>query len=187
MNPHWITLLGGLEIIGGAAMTRWPETPDGLIYFLFVAGVITVIYGARGIWLTRTAASKIRHKNWMRMWHLQRGDRWPFRRILPMQQAAAIAHEKTDETLYASTAERFATDDPRTIFALALWNDGANQLYGTKRRSRMLREIPNDEHGQLGFYEGGKVLKRHGDDQIYFDNVHIKRADMKRRIKEMKA
>lgn len=45
----WITVLGGVEILGGGALTVWPELPNWIGYLVMLIGVLTIAWGLREV------------------------------------------------------------------------------------------------------------------------------------------
>lgn len=45
----WVTIIGGVEIVGGGALTVWPELPNWIGYLVIAAGVFTIGWGFREV------------------------------------------------------------------------------------------------------------------------------------------
>jgi hypothetical protein len=49
MGRGWITVIGGAEIVGGGALTVWPDLPNWIGFGLMGFGFLTIAYGFREV------------------------------------------------------------------------------------------------------------------------------------------
>jgi len=158
---------------------------------VLIAGVIGMAIS--GVVLLRLMATRNQvggtvRKHLIPTWSLSldRSDRWPFRRLIPLSEAAQIALDKTQGTIHADLAKRLSPDDPLSYFGHVLWNDGYSQFYGTKPFQKTLSEVPAEEAPRSHIVDQGATIKYVGTGKVVATNVHMKRADLRRRIKEIK-
>lgn len=167
------------------AVLIWPDPWPLVKWGGLVVGLCLIVWGLIGV--AKDKSQEALKPKWLPMWSVrfELRDVWPFRRIIPFEQATRIAYEKTRETLYAKAAERMCPDDIRGYYATALW-DGVTELYGQRLPSTNLEIIPDEETGKCQFIDGGAAMKRHGENTILYDKLYFKKSDLYRRIKELK-
>lgn len=194
MWKHWIHVLGGLEIIAGAAMTLWPEIPNALAYLVILIGVITVAVGIRGLWNDRSAngATGERVPRWWRRWRvrLERDDWWPFRRLIPLSEAAQRAMRETHGLFVAELAERIGSDSggPLSYYATALAypHKGERRLFGFHQPTGLFMELPKDAVNQGTMSDDAKSLFMFGEDVPRYTGLSILKRDFKRQLAHIK-
>ncbi|MEE9159843.1 MAG: hypothetical protein V3U60_15850 [Gammaproteobacteria bacterium] len=192
MLRHVITVIGGLEIIGGAALTIWPALPIGVACGLMGVGLLTVIYGLWGIVEKhRKPAPEAEVPRWLQMWpfsvHFR--DIFPFRRLIPLNEAARIAYERTQGTLAAAAAERpwAGTPDVVGYYATALAGQGDIPVYRFREHIPKLKQIPRNTLPTGSFKDNATTFTQHGKQSPLYRHLVIKRLDSKPRIKAIKS
>ena len=184
-RPLALAIIGmAAGVVGEAASSYLPNTPPWIWGIVFWAG-IAVIAGAV-VWGFWSHAQAKKQTRWLRMWdaRFDRRDTWPYRRVVPMEEAARIAYEQTRDTLSAKAAERDA-ESILGYYATALW-DGVTNLYGVRPPSTKLELVPDIEANRCGFIDDGAAIKRHGAKEVLYDKLYFKKSDLRRRIKELK-
>ncbi len=186
---RWIVILGGIEIVGGGIVTAFPEFLPQWVGFIAIAiGVGTIAFGVWGANRPRPAYYGVPTPDkWIWNWNVRVGatNLFPMGRIVSLHKAARIAYEKTHGTKAAEVAEKLNPDNVLEYYAHALFN-GSTTLFGSRHPSTKLGVVPNDEYGRCGFNDDLSAIRRHGDDRNLYENIYIRRSDLRRLIKELR-
>ncbi|MCH7539475.1 MAG: hypothetical protein IH999_03600 [Proteobacteria bacterium] len=193
---RWIIILGGFEIVGGGIVTAYPEFLPQWIGFVAIAiGVLTISYGVWGTDRPRPAyyGSPLRNA-WLWNWNVRISASaiLPLSRLVPLRRAAQIAYEKTRGSAAAMMAERPIGQElpnPLTWFANALTgkNNQEIALYGMRPHSTKLEIVPPDLLKSCGFSNDVDALIEHTSRRIQYQNLHMKKADLGRRIRDIRS
>ena len=182
---------------------RWPLIEIGAGITLAFAVLIwpdplpVIKWGGLGLGLALIAlgmSSGLRGKSksvlprWQPMWSVRivRRDRLPFRRIVPLGDAARTAYEQTQGTMMAKVAERLSKQDVLGYFLHALTGLEGVQIFGTRPHSTKLEPITSDSFNSGSFTDGGSTFKLYGQDQPRYTNLAIKKSDVRRFVRKTK-
>ena len=127
-------------------------------------------------------------KSFLPMWRFEliRDDKWPIRRVLPLGKAAQIALNQLQGTTITLAAEKLGTT-PIGYMTTALTDQGKTKLWATGRYSTKLTPVPEDEAQKCAISDDGYSMTRWGESNSVYNNLHITRTDLNRRIKELRA
>ena len=113
---------------------------------------------------------------------------WQKNKYIPLEKATRIAYEET----YQSLAERFAEQmgtTPLEWYASALVTNNDFPFFGIKPYQTIVREIPSEEKTRchISVRDGTSYLKRYGEDDPMYTNLHMKTRDFKKQLREIKS
>jgi len=159
----------------------WPALAGPAIIFgliLVVIGIV-VVFAPR-----RDGAPRLR---WVPMWELRISGWPPFQRMISLQDASLRASELLRGTAYDAMSRTALVEGDRLgYFATALGDEGRTALWGTEPPSRVFVPIPREEWPRYIIEGAGAVMRRTGEKASRYENLHIRRIDFVRRVKEMR-
>ena len=158
----------GSELAAGAALVIWPEQV-WVAWILFTAGLVLIFWPFIE-WLFESL-----NLPWVNGY-------------IPLTEASRIAYEET----YQSLAERFAEQmgtTPLEWYASALVTNNDLPFFGIKPYQTIVREIPSEEkiRCHISIQDGTSYLKRHGEEDPIYTDLHMKKRDLKKQINEIKS
>ena len=184
-----IIILGGVAIVVGGVMKPFPILlPQWVWVPLTGIGVLTIVYGVFKPRRPSPAYYGVPSPDkWIWNWSapiiFERA--WPLSRIVPLKKAARLAYEATKGTEVARAAEA-ANFDVLGYYCNALF-DGSTTLLGNRPPSMKLEAIPDEESNRGGFTDNYSAFRRHGADKNLYEGIHIRRSDIRKRVKNMRA
>ena len=185
----WITIASGVAtMIGGAALYWLPLLFFQIAAFVVVSiGFVMTVVGVWQVWESEVEESSGPvPDSWHWNWRVdsRADDIWPVSRLVSLPKAAKIAYDQLQGSLAADMASKM--DYPLSYIAIALSDKGKTPLFGTRPPSTVLQRVPPEECKKSSFIEDGRVLQRYGRGKPLYDNVCIKRSDLKRMIKQLR-
>lgn len=188
MQDKWkehLAIGSGLAVFGAVVSMIWPQITFWVgVPFLLIALVMIAwgINGLRRAHNTKTAAISRWLPTWSLSWKFE--DWWPYRRIIPLTEAAVSAYDQLQGTLAADMAAK--EDYPLQWMAIALWDRGKTPVYGTRPHATKLSLIPAEEFKRCVVEDNGKSIRRLSQSTISYGNLGITRKDLKRMISEIR-
>lgn len=109
--------------------------------------------------------------------------------VLPLRDAAEIAHERTRNTTLAHLTHDLSNrdgfgDDPVMEYAAYLWNQSGFRIYGNLGPSTDRKEIPEDEWPKL-YLTSAYALAFHADSHPTYTNIAVEMLDLQARIRRI--
>ena len=179
-----------IEIGVGTVLTFgiliWPDPLPLFRIGGFVVGVGLIAWGVIGT--ARDRKQKPPIPKWRSMWSIDFRAQGivPFRRLLPLGEAARIAYEKLRGTKVGRIAEGINRDDPIGYYLHALAGMDGVTIYGSRLPSTVLEPIAATELKSGSFVDGGSAFLQIYSDTPAFVNLAIKKVDLRQYIRETK-
>ena len=189
---RWVFILGGVEIIVGGLVTALPTfVPQWVGFPIMAIGILTIAYGV----LTANKPQPAYYgtptpKAWIWNWRVAviASSIFPLSRLIPLRQAAQMTYDKTRGSTAAIAAEREGgPEEILSWYSHALTGRDGATLYGKKPPSTKFEIVPRENMGQYHFIEQFSAVAYHGKQEPVYENLMIKKTDLKRRARVIKS
>ncbi len=185
------TLLIAIALALSFGPDKWATAMLGLTgYGVWAARAVLFLFALLLVWgaflkppIERGAAI------WTWRFRPEDRDRWPWRRLVPLDVAARRAYEKSRgrtpsaRQITAQAADTMSKGQPLSWFGYALLGEGTIPVYGRHPPSTQLEIIPTQMiKGGAALSDDVKTSKRSG-----HTDLAIKRVDFKRRLREIES
>lgn len=177
----------GLLLFGSFSPALFPPTWQISLAYL---GAILLALGGIGSFIRHFAISK--SSEYLHLWSLLgiRKAGWlPFRRAIPIRDAARIAYEVTRDSTFAAMAERTRRDHALEIlgaYASAFYDEDRPEIwvFGKRPPSTRYEVVPHSMAAQLWFNDEVTGLKQLGGaNELRYTDVAVTKLGLKRLIK----
>ena len=107
-------------------------------------------------------------------------------KLIPLPDAAQIAYDELDGTLWREQADRWPKPEERLDF-MATYIANNAPVIGCSPPSRVRKHIPQDEFRSGVFKNGGASFQRHYESHDAFNDMAVREEDFRDALKRMKA
>lgn len=183
---------GGAGLVFAAEQNDW-QWPEPLVAVILVASIIAIGV-ALVLWLQAAAAyfATSHRSKWIQMWSFkwERRDWLPFRRLIALEEASALALKKTHGKTAKAAATRLGrkTGRPLGFMATALTADEDDpiRVYGYSDEWSPIEEIPIAAFRAGHISDDCKSLEMPFEDKRAYVGLSILKRDFRRRLAEIK-
>jgi hypothetical protein len=162
---YWSLIEIGLGVAMAFATLIWRDPGPVIKLTGLAVGIGLILYGLFGAIRDRSSPKDMGgpSKRWLPMWSLKAGfhDWPPFRRLIPVQEAANVAYEQLRQTLGIKMQEVFHQrhcGKPEGILgyiAAKMFGDGDVHLCGVFPPARKVEKIPDNHVREFMFFGQG--------------------------------
>lgn len=187
----WLSILIGFGLLAVelAIPQIWPTAPD-LVWRAVLWGgsgfvLIGLLLGARELHKTNPSSAG----RWLPMWSIEFRPKsiYPYRRLIPLGEAARIAYEETRGTVTAMVAERMSDKgEVLRYYTHALTLLEGVTLYGVHPPSTKQEPVPASLLKSGVFTDDGSAFRHHHEKLPEYAELMILKADLRRYIRKAK-